>query len=79
MPQLGAINFDDELFPLPEIFNPKHFLADDGTLLALRHFNPFGLGRRSCLGESLARMELFIIFITLIQNFRFSAVNGKCK
>ncbi len=33
-------------------------------------------GRRICLGESLARMELFIFFTTLLQHFRFTPAPG---
>jgi cytochrome P450 len=33
---------------------------------------PFSLGRRQCLGESLAKQELFLIFVTLMQKFEFS-------
>ena len=32
---------------------------------------PFGIGRRRCLGESLARMENFLFFANLLLNFRF--------
>ena len=33
----------------------------------------FGLGKRQCLGEPLARAELFIIFVTCLQQFTFAS------
>ncbi|EFO25368.1 cytochrome P450 [Loa loa] len=77
MPQIGAINFDENLYSNPEAFQPSRFLSSEGTLLNFEHLIPFGIGKRSCLGEALARTELFIILTNLLQNFEFSAVNGK--
>ncbi|VDM98660.1 unnamed protein product [Thelazia callipaeda] len=77
MPQIGAINFDEELYPNAENFEPSRFLNTDGTFRNIEHFMPFGTGKRSCLGEALARMELFIILTTMLQNFEFSADRGR--
>ncbi len=33
-------------------------------------------GRRVCVGESLARMELFLFFTSLLQRFRFTPPPG---
>lgn len=40
------------------------------------HLAPFGMGGRQCPGERLARVELFVFIITLVQRFRFS-IDGK--
>ncbi len=43
-----------------------------------QHFQviPFGLGRRLCLGESLARAELFLVLVSVLQRFSLSTVGA---
>eukprot|EP00057_Strongylocentrotus_purpuratus_P022541 XP_011677015.1 PREDICTED: cytochrome P450 2U1-like [Strongylocentrotus purpuratus] len=54
----------------PDKFNPYRFLSEDHkTIVSHRALNPFGIGLRVCLGEKLARMQLFIIFTSLLQRF----------
>ncbi|CEF63385.1 Cytochrome P450 18a1 [Strongyloides ratti] len=69
--QTGAIHFDENEFHDPDTFLPERFLNNDGSYVAVRNNMPFGIGKRQCLGEPLARMELFLIFVTLIKSFEF--------
>uniref|UniRef100_A0A914XRM1 Cytochrome P450 n=1 Tax=Plectus sambesii TaxID=2011161 RepID=A0A914XRM1_9BILA len=74
LPQLSALLMDPDVFPQPHSFLPERFLAADGSVKRVDELIPFGMGKRQCLGESLARTELFLIFVTLMQKFSFSII-----
>ncbi|KAM7324682.1 hypothetical protein ACRRTK_016987 [Alexandromys fortis] len=74
---LTALHSDPKEWATPEIFNPEHFL-ENGQFKKRESFLPFSMGKRACLGEQLARSELFIFFTSLMQNFTFKPpVNEK--
>ena len=52
-------------------FTGFRFLDGEGKFFKPEYFVPFGHGKRMCLGEPLAKAELFIFFVTLVKNFRF--------
>jgi len=68
---------DPQLWDRPEIFSPDRFLDPFGKFFRPDHFVPLGHGRRVCMGEPLARAELFIFFVSLVQRIRLETVPGK--
>nr|XP_060627549.1 cytochrome P450 2J2-like [Anolis sagrei ordinatus] len=72
---IASVLFDKDEWDTPKKFNPNHFLSN-GQFRIREAFIPFSAGKRACLGERLARTELFLFFTALIQKFSFQAPKG---
>ncbi|XP_055709317.1 probable cytochrome P450 303a1 [Phlebotomus papatasi] len=59
----------------PEKFEPNHFL-ENGKVTIPDQYAPFGVGKRRCMGEMMARSNLFLFLTTLFQNFRIYVPEG---
>ncbi|XP_007444242.2 cytochrome P450 2J6-like, partial [Python bivittatus] len=77
VPDLRSVLLDPEEWETPEKFNPNHFLDKDGNFKAQEAFLPFGKGSRVCLGEQLARIEIFIMLTSLLKTFSFQLPEGE--
>ncbi|CAI5439013.1 unnamed protein product [Caenorhabditis angaria] len=69
--QFQSVHVDKKHFDNPEEFRPERYLNEKGEYIRDERINPFSMGKRSCLGENLARMEVFLYFCTLVQNFEW--------
>uniref|UniRef100_A0A3P8PC36 Cytochrome P450, family 2, subfamily AD, polypeptide 2 n=1 Tax=Astatotilapia calliptera TaxID=8154 RepID=A0A3P8PC36_ASTCA len=74
---LSSVLFDKNEWETPDVFNPEHFLDSEGKFQKRDAFLPFLAGKRVCIGEPLAKMELFLFFASLLQRFTFRPVPGK--
>lgn len=64
-------------FPQPEKFDPERFISKEGTFIRDEHVIPFGSGRRSCPGEPIANMEVFLYIVSFIQAFLIESPKGR--
>ncbi|GAB6030770.1 hypothetical protein CHUAL_007619 [Chamberlinius hualienensis] len=77
IPNLWAVHHDPKIWGDPDTFRPERFIGPDGKLTKTEYVIPFSVGKRACVGEPLARMELFLYFVSLLQQFTFIPPDGK--
>ncbi|XP_072828511.1 cytochrome P450 2E1 [Vicugna pacos] len=74
IPTLDSVLYDKQEFPEPEKFKPEHFLNEHGKFKYSDYFKPFSAGKRVCVGEGLARMELFLFLAAILQHFNLKSL-----
>ncbi|XP_072038342.1 cytochrome P450 2U1-like [Amphiura filiformis] len=72
-----SLHHDPNIWPDPERFDPSRHLNDKGEMVMSPHVLNFGAGRRVCMGEALAKMELFLFFSSLMHRFKFELPPGR--
>ncbi|BFZ06912.1 hypothetical protein BsWGS_09951 [Bradybaena similaris] len=72
MPNLDSVLHDKATWGEDAMsFRPERFIDSEGKLQIPEQFIPFSIGRRVCLGEALAKMELFLFLSSMFQRFEF--------
>jgi hypothetical protein len=71
LPNLYGMNMNPKLWDNPEQFNPSRFITNDRAQKP-DYFIPFSVGRRMCLGDVLAKMEVFLFLVGLLQRYDLS-------
>ncbi|XP_042882010.1 cytochrome P450 2L1-like [Penaeus japonicus] len=65
---VAAMHHDPRYWDEPEKFLPERWIGEDGKFSSKKGFLPFGVGKRVCMGETLARMELLIFATAVYQS-----------
>ncbi|GMT16072.1 hypothetical protein PFISCL1PPCAC_7369, partial [Pristionchus fissidentatus] len=75
LPQFSMVHSDPNEFERPLYFCPERHINEHGQFVKDPRITPFSVGKRACLGESLARMEIFVMLTSFVQNCHFAPVN----
>ena len=72
IPSLMNVLLDPDHFQDPHQFDPSRFLNKDGEFQPDEQVVAFSIGKRYCLGQSLAEKEFFLFFTGIMQRFDIS-------
>ena len=67
---------NEKLHPNAHQFNPSRFLDESVNRDA---YIPFGMGYRTCSGANFAILELKVVLITLLREYKFVVLWEKCQ
>ncbi|KAF6029391.1 CYP3A4 [Bugula neritina] len=67
------IHHDSDYWKDPEIFNPDRFAPENQTDIQQYAFLPFGSGSRKCIASRLALLEMKVVIIKSLTEFRYEA------
>ncbi|XP_058865297.1 steroid 21-hydroxylase-like isoform X2 [Acipenser ruthenus] len=77
IPNLYAAHHHPREWTDPHSFRPERFVSSLAPRVPLQCLLPFGVGARLCLGEAVARMELFLFTAHLLRDFKFLPPHGQ--
>ena len=69
---LERVHHDEREWPEHDVFKPERFLDSEGKFVGwtkLHGFMPFGLGRRECTGQSLAKIMMLTFTSKLLHRY----------
>ena len=75
--QIMLVLMDERYFPEPGKYKPERFLDKNGKFFWPQELMPVSLGKRACLGEGLAKLELYLFAANMLNHFKFNHPKDK--
>merc|ERR1712008_254356 len=69
------LNMSEELWEEPESFKPDRFLDPEGNFSKPAHFQPFSMGKRSCMGYKMVHNVAFSLVANLMLHSTLAVPN----
>jgi len=79
MSNIWHVHNDPDLWPDLRRFDPERYLDENGRFVKSDKVIPFSIGPRSCLGENLARIEIFLFIVSILQKFKVLPNNDQSE
>lgn len=68
---IHGVHYDPDIYPDPYVFKPERFNPDECKARHPAAFLTFGMGKRSCPGDSFSKIIQKTTLIHLLRSFRF--------
>ncbi|KAG8336713.1 hypothetical protein J6590_039794 [Homalodisca vitripennis] len=72
----NSVMMNPEFWDNPDEYRPERFIKN-GFLEIPEFYLPFGLGKHRCIGQTLARSNVFLLTTTLLQKYDFCVPPGQ--
>ena len=78
MANIFCSQMDEDYWTDPEAFLPERWLDEtDGRFVyQSKGFTSFGMGKRNCIGESFAKMQIMLLVAMMVQRYSLEATPG---
>ncbi|KAJ9615983.1 hypothetical protein H2204_014198 [Knufia peltigerae] len=74
--QIYSMHRNELVYHDPEEYIPERWLMGNETEEMRRHYMPFGLGSRVCMGQYVAMMEMRLVLAALVRHYQLVVPEG---